>query len=236
MKNLRRSTQVFFPLALPLLLVFLLLPFFLAYLVLSVGEILGFSPLITLVIYLFILMGSAINIPLFKLKNERPLMEDKRTNLFGFALPRKHSRYVSVNLNLGGAIVPSLLSFYLIWGFGRNALMATALATLIVVFVSKKTARLIKGGGIRMPMIIPPMTAVLAALASSSIFNVSYMHLAKISFFAGVIGVLVGADLMNLPRVKKLGVRMVSIGGAGTFDGIFLTGIFAAIFSYLFVI
>ncbi|PTD94385.1 hypothetical protein C9439_02815 [archaeon SCG-AAA382B04] len=231
-----RRTQLFFPLALPLLLIFFLIPFFLAYLVFSVGEILGFSPLTTLMIYLLILIGSVINIPLFKMKNKRPLVEEKRTNFFGFSPTIGHSKYVEVNLNLGGAVIPTLMSFYLIKDFGKNALLATFLATLIVVFVSKSSARLIKGRGIKMPTIVPPMTSVLASLAVSSILNVGYINLAKMAFFAGVIGVLIGADLLNLRKVKKLGVRMVSIGGAGTFDGIFLTGIFAAIFSSLFVI
>jgi uncharacterized membrane protein len=42
-------------------------------------------------------------------------------------------------------------------------------------------------------------------------------------------GTLVGADLMNLSRVSEFGASMVSIGGAGTFDGVFLTGIIAGL-------
>lgn len=236
MKLILSRKQLFFPLALPLLIIFLFLPFILAYLVFSVGQILGFKPITTLILYLLILIGSAINIPLFKMKNERPLVEDKRTNLFGFNFPVRHSKYVRINLNLGGAVIPSIISFYLISGFRTRELMATAIATLIVIVVSKKAARLVEGGGIKMPMIVPPMTAVLASLASSSILGTPYDNLAKMAFFAGVIGVLIGADLLNMRKVKKLGVNMVSIGGAGTFDGIFLTGVFAAIFSYLFVI
>ena len=33
----------------------------------------------------------------------------------------------------------------------------------------------------------------------------------------------IGADLLNLGKVQGLGAPIVSIGGAGTFDGIFLT-------------
>ena len=37
------------------------------------------------------------------------------------------------------------------------------------------------------------------------------------------------ADLLNLKKISKLGAPIASIGGAGTFDGIFLTGIFAVV-------
>jgi uncharacterized membrane protein len=42
-------------------------------------------------------------------------------------------------------------------------------------------------------------------------------------------GTLIGADLMNLGRLSELGAPVASIGGAGTFDGIFLTGIVAVL-------
>jgi Protein of unknown function (DUF1614) len=43
------------------------------------------------------------------------------------------------------------------------------------------------------------------------------------------LGTLIGADLLNLDKVQGLGAPMASIGGAGTFDGIFLTGVLAAL-------
>lgn len=40
---------------------------------------------------------------------------------------------------------------------------------------------------------------------------------------------LLGADLPNLDKIGNLGVSVASIGGAGTFDGIFVTGILATL-------
>jgi uncharacterized membrane protein len=40
---------------------------------------------------------------------------------------------------------------------------------------------------------------------------------------------LIGADLRNLDTLHGLGAPIASIGGAGTFDGIFLTGIIAVL-------
>ena len=42
------------------------------------------------------------------------------------------------------------------------------------------------------------------------------------------LGALIGVDILNLPRIRELGAPVVSIGGAGTFDGIFPSGIIAA--------
>ena len=50
-----------------------------------------------------------------------------------------------------------------------------------------------------------------------------------IAYVSGTLGTLIGADLLNLHHIAELGAPMASIGGAGTFDGIFLTGIIAAL-------
>ncbi len=46
---------------------------------------------------------------------------------------------------------------------------------------------------------------------------------------AGTLGTLIGADVMNLTKLRGLGAPVVSIGGAGTFDGIFLAGLIAVL-------
>jgi uncharacterized membrane protein len=43
-----------------------------------------------------------------------------------------------------------------------------------------------------------------------------------------VLGPLIGADLLHLRDIEKIATGIASIGGAGTFDGIVLSGIVAA--------
>jgi uncharacterized membrane protein len=43
-----------------------------------------------------------------------------------------------------------------------------------------------------------------------------------------VLGPLIGADLLHLRDIEELETGIASIGGAGTFDGIVLSGIVAA--------
>jgi uncharacterized membrane protein len=50
-----------------------------------------------------------------------------------------------------------------------------------------------------------------------------------LAYISGSLGTLIGADLLNLDKLQGLGAPIASIGGAGTFDGIFLTGIVAVL-------
>ena len=74
-----------------------------------------------------------------------------------------------------------------------------------------------------MPVLIAPLTAALIAVA------INIEHSAPLAYISGTLGVLIGADLLRLKDVRQLGAPVASIGGAGTFDGIFMTGIVAAL-------
>jgi uncharacterized membrane protein len=50
-----------------------------------------------------------------------------------------------------------------------------------------------------------------------------------LAFTAGVIGPLVGADLLHLDHMSRDTPGVASIGGAGTFDGIVLSGLVATL-------
>ena len=50
-----------------------------------------------------------------------------------------------------------------------------------------------------------------------------------LAYVSGSLGTLIGADLLNLDKLHGLGAPIASIGGAGTFDGIFVTGILAVL-------
>ena len=56
---------------------------------------------------------------------------------------------------------------------------------------------------------------------------------APLAYIGGSLGTLIGADLLNLGNIRGLGAPVASIGGAGTFDGIFLIGIVAVLIASL---
>jgi len=102
-------------------------------------------------------------------------------------------------------------------------LLQALLGVAMTAFVVHLVARKVPGLGITTPAFIPPITAALAAyLLSPNAPNV-------VAYVAGTLGTLIGADLSNLHDIGTLGAPVVSIGGAGTFDGVFLSGIIAAL-------
>jgi len=80
----------------------------------------------------------------------------------------------------------------------------------------------VTGIGIVMPGVVSPIIAAGTALLLAPDAP------APVAFAIGVIGPLVGADLMHLKDIEANEIGVVSIGGAGTFDGIVLSGIVAA--------
>ena len=128
--------------------------------------------------------------------------------------------------NVGGAGLPVLFSLYLLCV--RVPFEPTLVALLLVAVVAKLMARPQPGVGIVMPAFIPPLVAAAAALLME-ITGLAYPgQAAPIAYVAGTIGTLVGADSMNWRSFQTLGAQVVSIGGAGVFDGIFLVGIISA--------
>ena len=91
-----------------------------------------------------------------------------------------------------------------------------------------RSARPVRGLGIATPMFIPPIVAVLTTWLLAAIIG-GPQHNDAIAYVGGVMGTLIGADLLNLNKLGDLGAPVASIGGAGTFDGVFLTGIVAVL-------
>lgn len=129
-----------------------------------------------------------------------------------------------IALNLGGAIVPLVFSAYLFW---RGAPVLPALgAVAAVALAARLSARTIPGVGIGVPFLIPPLIAVGFALL------LARHNAAPVAYVAGALGTLIGADLLNFRAIRRMGPQVISIGGAGVFDGIFLTAIAAAVVAH----
>lgn len=126
-----------------------------------------------------------------------------------------------IAVNVGGAVIPALMSTYLLlrYGLWGRAIIATA----IVAVVIHALANPVPGLGIAVPVFAPALITAIVA------FVLSREYAPQLAYIAGSMGTLIGADLTNLNKVAGLGAPIASIGGAGTFDGIFLTGILAVL-------
>jgi uncharacterized membrane protein len=191
----------------------------------------GFTPVVILLILVGTLLGSAINIPLFKLKTTVPMIQEAYVSHFGvvYRIPQvEYGQTVTViAINVGGALIPTAVSIYLLSRATPSMILLSLVGVAAVALVTRVVARPVKGVGIVTPAFIPPIAAAVAALilAPGEPRTVAYV--------AGVLGTLIGADLLNLGKIKKLGAPVASIGGAGTFDGVFLSGIIAVILAGL---
>jgi uncharacterized membrane protein len=215
-------------------LIFFFVLFFL-FVLLEIGVInyafgaLGLSPQLAFFALFASLLGSYVNIPLMKIESGEPHVADV-IDTFGvrYRVPMRYATgSTTIAVNVGGAVVPVLISLYVLAHHG-SVIVPSLIGIAIVAAVVHRWARPIRGLGIATPMFIPPVVAALSAWILTSLFG-SYQHVDAVAYVSGVIGTLIGADLTNLHKLRGLGAPVASIGGAGTFDGVFLTGIVAVL-------
>jgi uncharacterized membrane protein len=190
---------------------------------------LGLPPELAIIALLASLLGSYINIPLAQIESGEPHMSEIVSS-FGvrYRVPLHYGRgATTLAVNVGGAVVPMLISIYVLT-LQPAAIVPSVLGALIVALVVHRWARPVRGLGIAIPMFIPPIVAAVAAWALAGLFG-GNEQVDAIAYVGGVMGTLVGADIANLGKLRELGAPVASIGGAGTFDGVFLTGIVAVL-------
>jgi len=220
----------------PPLIFFLMVAFFLTALFMLpllilglIGEAflrLGISPALIFWLLIITLVGSLVNIPIHTFEN-RQLVGEQVVSYFGmrFRVPRQGRAQASIlAVNVGGALIPLALSVYLISQI--NFGVSLPILLVVVTVVVNRLARPVRGMGIGVPGLVPPLVAALGAylLCAPELR-------APCAYIASTMGILIGADLLNLGQIRQLGAPVASIGGAGTFDAIFLSGIIAVLLS-----
>ena len=189
---------------------------------------LGVSSRVAVLLLVASLFGSYLNIPLAELPGQQQLLAGQEIYFFGMRYPVPivvDWPGTIVAVNVGGALIPALMSIYLLarnrlWGLG---LLATACVSLVCYHLAEPVA----GLGIALPIFVPAIATAIVALV------LSRQYAAILAYVGGSLGTLIGADLLNLGHMQNLGASVASIGGAGTFDGIFVTGILAVIIASL---
>jgi uncharacterized membrane protein len=184
---------------------------------------LGVGPGAALLLLFGSLIGSYFNIPVTVLPGQ-PVMSGQVVDYYGmqYVVPVVVAWPGTVlAVNVGGAVIPTLMSAYLVIRY--QLWLKAAIATAVIALVIHSMATPVQGIGIAVPVFVPVVaTAILA-------FILSREYAPPLAYIGGSMGTLIGADLSNLDKVSGLGAPVASIGGAGTFDGIFLTGILAVL-------
>jgi uncharacterized membrane protein len=183
---------------------------------------LGVSSGTALLLLLASLIGSYVNIPVYEFQ-DREVLSWHEVSYYGvqYLVPVVGQPGTVIALNVGGAVIPTLLSLYLL---AKNDMwIRGVITTAIVAVIVYALAEPVQGVGIAVPIFVPPVATAITAVL------IARQHAAVLAYAGGSLGTLIGADLLNLGVVRGLGAPVASIGGAGTFDGIFLTGIVAVL-------
>ena len=222
------SNLHFFPLALPFVLgLFLLIGLLIG--LIEVGVLkyaytkIGVDARYVFLLLLLSLLGSYVNIPVAHLPGEQAVT-NRIITYFGmrYIIPMVQEWPGTViAVNLGGAVIPTLLSLYLL--VKHRLYRSGLLGIVIVTAVVHGLATPVPGVGIAVPTFIPPL------VATGTAWVLQRRSAPPLAYIVGSLGTLIGADLLNLGQIQGLGAPVASIGGAGTFDGIFLTGILAVL-------
>ena len=186
----------------------------------------GLGTVGTFLVFTACLVGSYLNIPLANLRTQYEAIEIKYVTVFGVTYPAptitRGTKRTVLAVNVGGAVIPVATSIYLLLQT-PSVIPLALLITLFVAVIVFTVSRPVRGLGIIVPALIPPLSAALLAILVGG----EWQHL--VAYTSGTLGTLIGADLLRLDNIRRLGSAMVSIGGAGTFDGIFLAGIIAVL-------
>jgi uncharacterized membrane protein len=184
---------------------------------------LGFPPEYSVYFLFLSLLGSYVNFPVRMVMSHTPVIPGKGNNFnwsgYEASSPEvEQSTFIAVNL--GGAVIPVVMSIFL---STMVSLIDVLIGVLVMTIIIYKITRPVKGSGIAIHVMFPPFLAAAVALI------ISPQDAPLIAYISGTLGCLIGVDILNLKKISYIGAPIVSIGGAGTFDAIFLTGIISVL-------
>jgi uncharacterized membrane protein len=213
-------------------LVILLIPLFILGVIGAAFTRLGLSWITALALVLLILAGSFVNIPVYRIRRDmiRAVPMDIAGNELDASLSIPPVWETVISVNLGGAIIPVCIALYLMY----QAVMVTgtafsvpvALSAVLVMVITFLSTREVAGVGIRVPFMIPALTALLAGVLFS---GGTGLAAAVTALAGGTLGTLAGGNLAQLGKIKDLGIPAVSLGGSGTFGAVLFCCILPAL-------
>ncbi len=118
---------------------------------------LGFPPEYSVYFLFLSLLGSYVNLPVKKVRSRVPIMSSKISDFLrsGYAASSLKAERSTIAVNLGGAVIPVVMSVFL---STLVSLVDVLIGVLIVTILIHKIAKPVKGVGIGVvPIIVPRM-------------------------------------------------------------------------------
>lgn len=174
----------------------------------------------------FSLATSPINVVVYTATRRTYIPTVDYLVVFGFPVPipriavKELKSHLAVNV--GGAAIPLAVATYIAVKMQQPLVLASIALTAAAIYA---VSRVEPAVGVVTPAFMPPLVAFLAAILAGGGPAATYV--------TAVYGTLIGADLANLPKILRQAPPFASIGGAGIFDGIFLSGVMAVLLSML---
>ncbi|MHA2365075.1 MAG: DUF1614 domain-containing protein, partial [Candidatus Hodarchaeales archaeon] len=198
-------------------------------------EQLGMDPFLATMLVFLSLILSSVNLPagIIHIDAKLEIRSFWFYNKYIEAPVLTNGSSTRIFFNVGGAVIPFLISIGLIV-FNPQVFTASILAIIPVTIITYRLSRVIPGRGIGIPLLILPVIGLGCGLAVAGLMtllgdSLSTVDIAIIVYTATTVGTLLGADILNLAKIKQLRSPFLAIGGAGTFDGVFLVGILATL-------
>ncbi len=201
------------------------------------------APAMLLLLALSPILGY-LNLVVARRRSIVEVLEVEYVVIFGLPVPVARPRLAAaeslIALNVGGALVPLFLASTMTWAAASlprswDLIAAIAATTAIVMALTYRTSRVIGGVGVVVPAFMPPLAALISSMAMAIPLGLQ-AYVPAISYAGAVYGTILGADVLNIwRRGDALSAWLISIGGAGTFDGIFVSGILSMLLSELII-
>ena len=192
------------------------------------------APVALMLLFLSPILGF-LNVVVKRRLVEAEWVELDFVSVFGFPIPvarPKHGlRESLLAVNVGGAVVPLVVGGLMTAGVAARPLAAAglALSVLVVALLTYRYSRVVEGVGVVVPGLLPPAISIISSTAACLLTG-SIELLPAVAYSSAVYGTLIGADILNIwLRGDKIQAWLVSVGGAGTFDGIFISGVTAVV-------
>jgi len=211
-----------------------ILPWTLVDLARTALENLHLSTPMAIFVLIGMLFGSVINIPIYKIPTQKEVVVRVLEPVGGWSIYPQADRTqheMIIAVNVGGCVIPVTLGVWLLpylWEAGPDILFTLVIGILLNSAISYSLAKPIPGIGIALPVFIPTLVALSVAwfaLGSDKWNDVR----APVAYLVGIAGPLLGADLLHWRDFRNVASGIISIGGAGTWDGIVLCGLLSAL-------